>query len=121
MFFKIIDPDRIHADTLVAVRNIEAITSMSTSIGKVKIHLSCGKEFRAPTECLVKLLSVLKTWKITDEEYPGWGCLIVPNKIQAITGLPNATKIKIHMNSMKQYVCGIEFLDTLQGLEDMYA
>lgn len=115
MFFKVIDPDGIYQETFVNINNIEAITAIDGSMGRIKIHSSCGKEFRAAIECLTILLPMLDTWKIIDSQFRGRGAFLVPNHIQAITTIVNFPgKIKVHMTSLKEFRCDKHYLSEIK-------
>jgi len=115
MFFKITDPKKEHSDSYLMVSRIEAITSRRDLIGTVKIHLKCGKEYRATTECLIELLPMIGPYiQLKDSFFPERGAIIVIDFIQAITVLDkNKNKIKFHMPSLKEFEAEKECLDTL--------
>jgi len=52
MYWKILDDEHPARKTLISLAAISAITTASNNPTKIKIHLTCGKEFRADEECL---------------------------------------------------------------------
>lgn len=66
MYWQLKDSDYPGRPTLVKIKKINAITVSKRDKSKLKLHLSCGKEFSTDEEsfdkpCLIDLESMLKS------------------------------------------------------------